>query len=69
MSKRHWPIASVGGKSNQVKIFISPSNVHGEGEVKLIDWLVRGHDSTKTKPFVKMGDSVAIVGGDSDLVL
>ena len=71
MSKRDWPIAKLDGKpSSDVKIYISPSDVAGEGEVKLIDWLMHGHhNSTKTKPHVKMGDSVAVVGGDSDLVL
>ncbi|KAL3800357.1 hypothetical protein HJC23_003653 [Cyclotella cryptica] len=73
MSKRHWPIEGFESKSShQVKIYISPSNVPGEGEVKLLDWLMRGHHSTKTKnhqALVKMGESVAIIGGDSDLVL
>ena len=73
MARRHWPIANPDGKpSHPVKIYISPSNVPGEGEVKLVDWLMRGHNVTNTqdhKSLVKMGESVAIVGGDSDLVL
>ena len=73
MSKRHWPISSTDDRSpHPVKIYISPSSVPGEGEVKLIDFLMRGHNSTKPskhKSLVKMGDSVAIIGGDSDLVL
>ena len=71
MLKRHWPIEGFKS-SHQVKIYISPSNVPGEGEVKLLDWLMRGHHSTKTRnheALVKMGESVAIIGGDSDLVL
>lgn len=71
MSKRRWPISSPDIRSpHPVKIYISPSNVPGEGEVKLIDFLMRGHNSTGNhKSLVKMGDSVAIIGGDSDLVL
>mmetsp|Transcript_9399 Transcript_9399/g.11882 ORF Transcript_9399/g.11882 Transcript_9399/m.11882 type:complete len:1032 (-) Transcript_9399:343-3438(-) len=53
------------------RIYISPSSVPGEGEVKLLDWLYqggggRGGDIGKV---IKQGDSVAIMGGDSDLVL
>jgi XRN 5'-3' exonuclease N-terminus len=46
---------------HNVKIFISSSTVPGEGEVKLLEWMY-------TKPR-RRGESVAILGGDSDLVL
>lgn len=45
---------------NNVKIFLSPSTVPGEGEVKLLEWIY-------SKP--RKGGSIAILGGDSDLVL
>jgi XRN 5'-3' exonuclease N-terminus len=45
---------------NNVKIFISPSTVPGEGEVKLLEWIYNKQ---------RRGESVAILGGDSDLVL
>jgi hypothetical protein len=59
------------------RIYISPSSVPGEGEVKLLDWLFqagnfsqRSNEVKKGKvPVIKRGDSVAIMGGDSDLVL
>ena len=44
----------------RVQIFFSPSTVPGEGEVKLLEWLY-----TKRRK----GSSIAILGGDSDLVL
>jgi len=72
MCKRNWPMASGDGSSDHVKIYISPASVPGEGEVKLLDWMMRGKSSTKkgdNSSLVKMGESVAIIGGDSDLVL
>ena len=58
------------------RIYISPSSVPGEGEVKLLDWLFQAgqfskHTSTvrNNVPIIKKGESVAIMGGDSDLVL
>lgn len=71
------------GKLSKCRIYISPSNVPGEGEVKLLDWLIQaGSDQrpamkrnsakatrNKSRRIVKTGDSVAILGGDSDLVL
>lgn len=57
----------------RVKIYISPSSVHGEGEVKLLDWITFGQ-----KPFpspqnnrvnVRKNETLAFLGGDSDLVL
>ena len=43
-----------------VQVFISPSTVPGEGEVKLLEWIYHKN---------RQGDSIAILGGDSDLVL
>mmetsp|Transcript_5326 Transcript_5326/g.11682 ORF Transcript_5326/g.11682 Transcript_5326/m.11682 type:complete len:933 (-) Transcript_5326:48-2846(-) len=59
---------------SRVRVYISPSSVHGEGEVKLLDWIMHGHEqvgsSTKRhRTNIKQNESVAIVGGDSDLVL
>lgn len=47
--------------SNNVNIFVSSSCTPGEGEVKLLEWLYQQPN--------RNGDSVAILGGDSDLVL
>ena len=47
--------------ANNVKVFISPSTVPGEGEIKLLEWIY-------SKPN-RRGESIAILGGDSDLVL
>lgn len=44
-----------------VKIFVSSSLVPGEGEVKLLEWMY-----AKER---RRGESVAILGGDSDLIL
>ena len=74
------------GKLSNCKIYISPSTVPGEGEVKLLDWLIQaGNDEQVVRvmnkngklekdipnrsKIVKPGESVAIMGGDSDLVL
>jgi hypothetical protein len=46
---------------NNVKIYLSPSTVPGEGEVKLLDWIYSKNSNTS--------GSIAIMGGDSDLVL
>lgn len=68
---------------SRCRIYISPSSVPGEGEVKLLDWLVqagndierRGQGSSVNgskasfKRVVQPHDSVAFIGGDSDLVL
>jgi XRN 5'-3' exonuclease N-terminus len=48
-----------------VKIYISPSTVPGEGEVKLLEWILRQPHALKKTA----GESIAILGGDSDLVL
>lgn len=45
---------------SRVRVYISSSNVHGEGEVKLLDWILQRN---------RYGQSIAIMGGDSDLVL
>eukprot|EP00977_Amphora_coffeiformis_P000849 scaffold184_cov179-Amphora_coffeaeformis.AAC.8 len=45
---------------SRIHVFLSPSTVPGEGEVKLLEWIY-----TKKRK----GDSIAILGGDSDLVL
>jgi XRN 5'-3' exonuclease N-terminus len=55
LSARHTALAT-----NNVKVFISPSTVPGEGEVKLLEWIYNKQ---------RRGESVAILGGDSDLVL
>ena len=47
--------------TNNVKVFISPSTVAGEGEVKLLEWIYNKKS--------RKGESIAILGGDSDLVL
>jgi hypothetical protein len=47
-----------------VKIYISPSSVPGEGEVKLLEWILQ-HPAK----FKNGAASIAILGGDSDLVL
>ena len=38
-----------GMSRGQVKIYINPSYVPGEGEIKLLDWIMRGHDSHFSK--------------------
>jgi 5'-3' exonuclease len=43
-----------------VRVFLSPSTVPGEGEVKLLEWIYSKQ---------RKGGSIAILGGDSDLVL
>lgn len=56
----------------RVKVYMSPSSVHGEGEVKLLDWITFGHQSSSSQYHrmnVKPNETVAILGGDSDLVL
>jgi len=56
----------------RVRVYISPSSVHGEGEVKLLDWITHGHELSMPKSRkmnIKQNETVAILGGDSDLVL
>jgi len=70
------------GPLTNVRFYISPSTVPGEGEVKLLDWLLQAgcglqhQENTvsseyflKHEGIVQRGDSVAIMGGDADLVL
>jgi hypothetical protein len=52
---------------SRVKVFISPSTVAGEGEVKILEWILRQQSLPGTKR--RQGESIAILGGDSDLVL
>lgn len=47
-----------------VHVYISPSTVPGEGEVKLLEWMNR-HTSHPHQ----INESVAFLGGDADLVL
>ena len=51
-----------------VRVYVSPSSVHGEGEIKLLDWMFHGQH-TSGRRHVMEDDTVAILGGDSDLVL
>jgi len=49
----------------KVRIYVSSSLVPGEGEIKLLEWInnYRGHLSRKP------GQSIALIGGDADLLL
>ena len=51
-----------------VRVYVSPSSVHGEGEIKLLDWMFHGQHTSRRR-HVQEDDTVAILGGDSDLVL
>ena len=57
----------------RVKVYMSPSSVHGEGEVKLLDWIMHGKRSSSSpknyRMNVRQNETIAILGGDSDLVL
>jgi len=71
-----WPTTAANPNNNdskrdgRVKIYISPSKVPGEGETKLLDFMMRGQlPSEKGRKTIHSGDSVAFIGGDSDLVL
>jgi len=76
MSNKYSLLGS--SQSPNVKIYISSSDIPGEGEVKLLDWLF--HSSTlfsnintppksNSKNKTNRRPSIAILGGDSDLVL
>lgn len=49
--------------NKNIQIYISPSTVPGEGEVKLLEWIYRH------VPYYNSNESIAILGGDSDLVV
>ena len=49
--------------SPQVKVYISCSSVPGEGEIKLLEWILQHPQKLNGSA------SIAILGGDSDLVL
>jgi hypothetical protein len=57
----------------RVRVYMSPSSIHGEGEVKLLDWIMHGKRSLSSlkghRMNVKQNETIAILGGDSDLVL
>ncbi len=48
-----------------VRIYISSSQVPGEGEIKLLEWINNYRSLLSKKP----GQSIALVGGDADLLL
>ena len=59
---------------NKCHIFISSSDIPGEGEVKLLDWVISSsNDNEKgnrvNQGVVREGDNLIFMGGDSDLVL
>ena len=56
LQRRHSPL-------HRLQVFISSSQVHGEGELKLMEWLYRPENH------IKPSDYVVLMGGDSDLVL
>jgi len=76
-------LESPKGRLSMCRVYISPSTVPGEGEVKLLDWLIQAGSKERfarvikrgeleyehLHRIVKPGESVAILGGDSDLVL
>ena len=62
LTSRTSPLSLANGGKG-VKIYISPSTVPGEGEVKLLDWIYQHH--TRRRP----DESIVLWGGDSDLVL
>lgn len=62
LSLLYWAwqrMISQDGPLSKVSIFISTSESPGEGEVKILDWILRKRPQ----------GSLAIMGGDSDLVL
>lgn len=48
-----------------VRIYLSTSQVPGEGEIKLLEWIHNFRGSLSKNP----GQSVALIGGDADLLL
>ena len=72
------PSSQLRINKRNVKVYLSTSDAPGEGEVKLLDWVFQLGCSTRSsktqrtrkhQQVVKPGDSIAIMGGDSDLVL
>lgn len=74
------PMSQLCIHNRNVKVYLSTSDAPGEGEVKLLDWVFQLGSSTSSehsaigrthrhKQVIKPGDSIAIMGGDSDLVL
>ncbi len=49
----------------KVRIYISTSQVPGEGEIKLLEWINNFRGMLSRNP----GQSIALVGGDADLLL
>ncbi|KAG7337792.1 XRN 5'-3' exonuclease [Nitzschia inconspicua] len=49
----------------RVRIYLSTSQVPGEGEIKLLEWIHNFRGSLSKNP----GQSVALIGGDADLLL
>eukprot|EP00980_Cylindrotheca_fusiformis_P000685 scaffold167_cov110-Cylindrotheca_fusiformis.AAC.13 len=56
-------------KLRNVKIYINPSSVPGEGEVKLLEWIFEHGPFTFASTSKKKQQSICFLGGDSDLVL
>ena len=54
-------LSSQNNPLRKCRIYINSSDVPGEGEVKLLDWVMSSN--------VKEGDNIIFMGGDSDLVL
>lgn len=49
----------------KVRIYISSSQVPGEGEIKLLEWINNHRRQLARRP----GQSIALIGGDADLLL
>uniref|UniRef100_A0A7S4EEN9 Xrn1 N-terminal domain-containing protein n=1 Tax=Pseudo-nitzschia australis TaxID=44445 RepID=A0A7S4EEN9_9STRA len=65
-----WQRLQSQGKPNsrllpRVRIYISSSLVPGEGEIKLLEWINNHRLHLSKRP----GQSIALVGGDADLLL
>eukprot|EP00186_Timspurckia_oligopyrenoides_P003875 CAMPEP_0182446118 /NCGR_PEP_ID=MMETSP1172-20130603/4001_1 /TAXON_ID=708627 /ORGANISM="Timspurckia oligopyrenoides, Strain CCMP3278" /LENGTH=185 /DNA_ID=CAMNT_0024641999 /DNA_START=367 /DNA_END=921 /DNA_ORIENTATION=+ len=59
---------SMGG-ANPIRYFVDGTNVAGEGEVKIFQYLSSLCDTSKGSSDGFLKDSVLIVGGDSDLII
>jgi hypothetical protein len=49
----------------KVRIYVSSSLVPGEGEIKMLEWINNNRGKLSRKP----GQSIALIGGDADLLL